>query len=173
MSGASAGHPDLEIVTPTLIGPIFVGPIMEVISGVASAFAIVSLSVQLLDKIETFCGFWEKVQGAPKYVLELVHELRLFEAVVKEIEQKERKYGPDPTLTSILESVSSQVEALKADMAKYQAGVSSDGRVLRTWSSFKLSLRSDQVMQFRLSSSETKATLVLARFNLHEYVHCI
>lgn len=141
---------------------------MEVISGVASAFAIVSLSVQLLDKIDSFCGFWEKVQGAPKYVLELVHELRLLEAVIKEIQQKEAEYGRDPTLTSILDSVLSQVEALQANMAKYQTGVSSDGRILRTWSSFKLSLRSDQVMHFRLSLSETKTTLVLARFNLHE-----
>ncbi|KAF2845816.1 hypothetical protein T440DRAFT_258396 [Plenodomus tracheiphilus IPT5] len=69
---------------------------MEVISGVASAFAIVSLSIQLLDKINTFCGFWEKVQGAPEYVLELAHEPRLLEAVVKEIQQKEQTYGRDP-----------------------------------------------------------------------------
>ncbi|KAF2865397.1 hypothetical protein BDV95DRAFT_612781 [Massariosphaeria phaeospora] len=143
---------------------------MEVIAGVASAFAVVSLSLQLLDKIHSFCEFWEKVQGAPKDISDLVQELRLLEAVIREIYEKEKQYGPDPTLTSVLQSVSTQVEALLATMAKYQAGASSNGRVLRTWSSFKLSLRGNQMMQFRLSLSETKTTLVLARFNLHEKV---
>jgi hypothetical protein len=141
---------------------------MEVISGVASAFAVISLSLQLLDKVQTFCEFWEAVRGAPKDIIDLVRELRLLEAVVEEIHQKERKYGPDATLTSILRNISTQVEGLLETMAKYQAGVSSGRCILRTWSSFKLSLRSSQVMKFRLSLSETKATLVLARFNLTE-----
>jgi hypothetical protein len=112
---------------------------MEVISGVASAFAVVSLSVQLLDKIQSFCDFWEKVRGAPRDISDLVQELRLLEAVIKEIDQKENQYGPDPTLRSILENTFTQVEALLAVMAKYQPGASSDGRVLRTWNSFKFS----------------------------------
>ena len=102
---------------------------MEVI---ASAFAVVSLSVQLLDKIYTLCEFWEKVQGAPKYILDLVQELRLLEAVIEEIHQKEREYGTDPTLTSILHSVSMQMDELLAIMTKNQVGLSSDNRIIRT-----------------------------------------
>lgn len=141
---------------------------MEIVSGVASAFAVVSLSVQLLDKVQSFCEFWEKVRGAPKDIVDLVRELRLLETVIREIQQKEKQYGADATLDSILRSVSMQVDTLLATMAKYRIGLASDGRALRTWSSFKISLRSNQLMQFRLSLSETKATLLLARFNLNE-----
>lgn len=141
---------------------------MEVISGVASAFAVVSLSVQLLDKIHEFCEFWGKVKDAPHFILDLVQELRLLEAVLEEIRLKEQQHGPDATLTSILQRVSIQVGDLLALTAKYQPGLSSNGRISRTWRSFKFSLKGDQIKQFRLSLSETKATLVLARFNLSE-----
>jgi hypothetical protein len=62
---------------------------MEVISGVASAVTVVSLSVRLLDKIQSFCGFWDKVPGAPRNISDLVQELRLLEVVIKDINQKE------------------------------------------------------------------------------------
>ncbi|KAF2500369.1 hypothetical protein BU16DRAFT_556839 [Lophium mytilinum] len=120
---------------------------MEALSGVASAFAVVSLSIQLVDNINTLCEFWEKVRGAPKYIKELVQELRL------------------------LRSVSTQVDSLMAIMAKVQGGLSSGSRIVRTWNSFKVSLKGRQIMQFRLSLSETKSTLILARFSLSEKIH--
>jgi hypothetical protein len=143
---------------------------MEAIARIASGFAVVSLSIQLLEKIQELCDFWKKVKGAAQFIHDLVHKLRLLQDVIKEIHQKERQYGPDPALTSTLKSVSTQVDNLFTTMDKHQAGLSSDSRVLRSWTSFKFSMKSSQIIQIGMSLSETKATLVLAQFNLSEYV---
>lgn len=137
---------------------------------VASTFAVLSLSFQLLDKIHGFCAFWESVRGAPSFVLDLVEELRLLETVINDIHQKEEQYGQDPTLTSTLQSIDSQINALQRMLAKLMIGTSTDSHIARTWKNIKVSLKKEGIRELRLALSDSKETLVVARFGLSEYV---
>ena len=71
---------------------------MEALSGGASAFAIVSLSVQLLENISRLWDFWERVRGAETAApfIAALHDGHLRQTVVKQ--QPSHSLFPVPLL---------------------------------------------------------------------------
>lgn len=85
---------------------------IDVLSVAASGVGVVSLAIQLADSINKLYHFWNSVQDAPADLRAMVEELRLLSAVLNGIGSNEKRYKPDPTTTSVLESCIDKVSSL-------------------------------------------------------------
>ena len=101
---------------------------MDGLSGAASGIAVASIAIQLADSIKKLYEFWESVQDAPNDIRAVVKELRLLSAVLEGIQSNERRYGPDPTTTSVLESCADKVTALLGLVDDLEPGFASTSR---------------------------------------------
>lgn len=67
---------------------------MEVLSGVASGFAVVSLAVQLADKVKDVYDFWHSVREAPGSIRVICNDLKILSDVLLEIGRTHKEDGP-------------------------------------------------------------------------------
>ena len=133
-------------------------------SAAAIVTAILSITLQLAERIKHLHDFFITVTDAPQGIRETVQELRLLGAFL------ERLADPalDPIATEALCRCNAKVTALFALLKQWGPVYTSTSRRVRTWSSFKATLPKDRLDKLRLSLEETKLTLILIRQNLSE-----
>lgn len=141
---------------------------MDGLSAASSAFAVVSLAGQMVSGIKSLIDFWDSMRGAPDFIQEMLHELRLLAAVLERIQSTSNLRDVDPLLMDALKSCDIKVQSFIAFMSDLKPAYLASSRTVRTWKSFKAAFQGDKINNFRISVGETKTTLFLIRQDLAE-----
>ncbi|MCJ1286495.1 hypothetical protein MMC26_005841 [Xylographa opegraphella] len=123
--------------------------------------AVASLALQLVDSVKQLCDFWESVQEAPSRIRGLVDDLKLFAAMLGELQHDEESFGPQKITLLALESCRVKINALHALLQP--AGFSSTSKVVRKWTAVKTVLRRDKIERFSSVLEGARSTLVSAQ----------
>ena len=137
---------------------------MEAFAFSASVFSVVSLFIQVAEKIHQLHSFWCSFQKAPAEIRHIALDL---EAFCEILDTGARSHvDNDPALAKILISCDSKVDGLKQIVAKLEPGFASKHSIKRKWSSFKATLEKNSLAGFQSSLADTKLDLIL----INQYV---
>jgi hypothetical protein len=140
---------------------------MEALSGVSSAFAVVSLAFQTAESIKKLCNFWRAVEDAPEAVREIIRDLNLLSEVLEDIGHEANSARPHSRSfalsLSVLTQCSENVQRLRGFLNSLEPGFASEKRRVRTWSAFKAAWKDDKIHKFQEMVRDLKATLLIAR----------
>jgi hypothetical protein len=134
---------------------------MDPISASANVIAFVSLAIQLAQSTKQLYDFWASIKDAPKSIRMLTDDLRLVDAVLKEIESEGRLADPDATCLKALQSCQALVANLNSLANDLAPGFSSSKRHFRTYTALRAVGRSEKIQKFRSSLADMKSTLTL------------
>ncbi|OBR03407.1 hypothetical protein CH63R_12534 [Colletotrichum higginsianum IMI 349063] len=136
---------------------------MEVLSGVSSGFAVVSLALQLAEKVTKIHDFWRSVRDAPDELGSIAAELEFLERVYIGIAHNAQRETIDPILTKALEDGQQEVTRFEALVSPLRKRCETESRIKRKWASLVAGVwRKEEVAEFRNSISRTKSTLLMA-----------
>ncbi|TQN69478.1 hypothetical protein CSHISOI_06014, partial [Colletotrichum shisoi] len=136
---------------------------MEVLSGVSSGFAVVSLALQLAEKVTKTHDFWRSVRGAPDELGSIAAELEFLERVYIGIAHNAQRETIDPILTKALEAGQQEVTRFEALVSPLRKRCENESKIKRKWASLVAGVwRKEEVAEFRDSISRTKSTLLMA-----------
>ncbi|EMD60870.1 hypothetical protein GGP41_009818 [Bipolaris sorokiniana] len=131
---------------------------MEALSGVASGMAVASLSIQLIDSIETIKTFVRNVKDAQQELERLVDLLERLEALLEDVRalmerqtslQSEHFPMPSMTIFKCLKSCEKTLEPLHAIVDKYTPAPSKVGtRMDKLKTGLRFSLKAKDVKDF-------------------------
>ena len=132
---------------------------MEGFGVVASVTGVVSLSLQLAEKVQNLHDFWDSCRYASEDVQDIVLDLQLFRDV---LERSYRSYNEeDAVLLKILSQCYRKIVKLENLVKKMTDGFSSESFAKRKWTAVKAMLNKDNIEDFRQSLRETKIDLHL------------
>ena len=134
--------------------------------GVASAFAVVSLALQLIEGVQKLSDFWRSVEAAPANVQTIVSDLDLLSLTLHDIEFEAQHGQPDPTLEKVLRHCEVNVKTLSSALQELEPGFASTRRRTRKWTALKSVLRWDKLKQSQDILSRLKTTLILVLQNM-------
>jgi integrase len=113
--------------------------------GVAGAFAVVSLAIQLANTIQQISKFLRNVHDAPKEVVRLVDMLDQLHGTLDHARQLiEQQFiilrlpGSPEFITKALENCEKQVKALERFANQARKGFDDQHKLRRTWASMKM-----------------------------------
>ncbi|KAI9670532.1 MAG: hypothetical protein M1831_005752 [Alyxoria varia] len=129
--------------------------------GAASAFAAVSLAIQLADSVKKLSDFWKSVQEAPPDVQCIITDLDLLSTVLCEIASEARHSKPDVTLQNGLCNCQVNVKALCSMLCEFRPGLASSKRSVKRWTAIKTVMKWEQVKKFQRALDSLKSTLML------------
>jgi hypothetical protein len=143
---------------------------MEVLGGVSSAFAIVSLTVELGGKIKKLCDFWDSVQEAPREIRLISRDLKIISDVLEDIRQEaDAELRPHSRAFSAslaaLEQCGDNLETLQEIVRAAEPAFASAKWRARNWASFKTAWKGGKLRRFQDELRDMKITLSLARQN--------
>jgi hypothetical protein len=134
---------------------------MEALALPASVFSVVSLFIQLAEKVQHLHDFWTSFQNAPSAIRNVASDLQTFCDV---LDQGFRSHeNNNPVLLRILTRCDSKVEDLKRIVERLEPGFASKRSIKRKWSSFKATLKKNNLAEFQRSLTDTKLDLILIR----------
>ena len=133
---------------------------------VASTFAVVSLSIQLVESIKKLNDFWSSIKEAPANVHAILNDLSLLSSILSDIATETQEVGSaDTTLEKVLCSCELSVQELYIILSNLQLGFDSKKRSIRQWTAVKSILKSDKIETFQAVLERLKSSLMLARQN--------
>jgi len=145
---------------------------MEVLAGVSSVTAVVSLAIELGGKIKKLCEFWDSVQDAPREIRNIAQDLNIISQVLDSIGQDADTVRPHTSDLSAslaaLEQCGDGVESLQEILRGIEPGFASTSKRVKKWTAFKTAWKGDKLRIFRDELRDMKITLVLARQNFTE-----
>lgn len=128
---------------------------MAAVGEFASILTIAQSAKQLYD-------FVKSVEDAPKSILEILEDLRVFQTIIEQIE-----YDKDASPTQLASAVKilalCKLKMQEMELLLEDLGLESCSKRRRTWASIKAVLRKEKIEAFRSSLESAKATLLLAR----------
>ncbi len=134
--------------------------------GIASGFAVGSLSIQVAECALKLHRFWEQCHDAPKDIDALVQDLRHLSAGLK-------NSPPTPELTRfaqpvnlLWESCRRKTDELSEMLQDSESGLTSSSKRRRIWSAFKATLKRPKIKELQDALHDTKQSLVLVRQQL-------
>ena len=133
----------------------------------ASAFAVVSLAVQLAESVKKLCDFWTSIREAPKDIREISADLRLVSNVLTQVAYETQHAEPDTVLVDALKACSEKIKTLSSLLNEIEPGFASTSSRVRKWTAFKAVLKHAQLKKFQEALEKLKSTLVLAQLNHH------
>jgi len=139
---------------------------MEPVSAASSVISIVSLAIQLADKVQQLHDFWQSFKQAPAEIEQITDNLDTFREIIKV--GARTSAGHDPLLHKTLQRCNVRIDELRGLVEKLEPGFASQRRVVRQWSAFKMVLKKKIIQQFQAAITETKLDLVLVRQNMAE-----
>lgn len=97
---------------------------MEGHSSATSAIAVISLTALLLDGIQKLHKSWKLVVDVPSYILTVIEDLRLLNAILNDIRAEIQPYSPDLSLNmfDVLISCQNKVNELNTIISQFEAG---------------------------------------------------
>lgn len=131
-------------------------------------FAVVSLALQLAEKVTKIHDFWRSVRDAPDELGSIAAELEFLERVYIGIAHNAQRETIDPILTKALED--GQQEDGQQEVTRFETLVrplrkrcETESKIKRKWASLVAGVwRKEEVAEFRDSISRTKSTLLMA-----------
>ena len=147
---------------------------MEVLSGVSSAFAVVSLTIELGGKIKKLCNFWSSIREAPKEIRSISRDLNIVSDVLDDIRQDADSARPHLRALSAslaaLEQCSDSLETLQEYIDELAPGLVDGKRKIRKWAAFKAAWKEEKLTRFQAVLRDMKLTLILAGQNSTKFV---
>ena len=136
---------------------------MEALAVTASVFSVVSLFIQLAEKVQQLHDFWSSFQEAPLEIQHIASDLQAFSELISETITAGARSVIDNDVGSykVLERCDSKVENLKQIIEGLEPGFTSKRSIRRKWTAFKVVMRKNKLHEFKSSLGETKIDLIL------------
>lgn len=142
---------------------------MEGFSGAASAVAIVSLAVQLVDTVQEISKFLKNVQDAPKEVLRLLETLEQLQCTLDNVRQLIdhqflvlRLPGSPVFIIKAMDNCEKQIKELETLTCKARKSLEHQHTVRRAWSSVKIVAKRKDIEDIRCRLRDAKMDLQFA-----------
>lgn len=136
---------------------------MDGLSGAASAIAVVSLAIQLVDTVQVISKFLKNVQDAPKEVLGLIETLDQLHGTLDHVRQLiEQQFlvlrlpGSPTFISKAMENCEKQIIALETFLGEAKRSFERQRMLRRTWASLKVVAKKQVVedIQCRLRNAQ-------------------
>lgn len=136
---------------------------MEVLGGVSSVLAVVSLALQLGSNIQKLVGFWDSVKEAPEDIHQLKSQLGVLGELLRCIEVDTRG-SLKPRAADIgvqcLQVCNMSVSKLERVTAELNRGLNGNG-VKRRWTCLRKTLRERQLAAYWVEVERAKSMLIM------------
>ena len=134
--------------------------------GVSSAFAVVSLAIQLLETGEKISKFLTSVQDTPSEVSRLCQTVDQLNGTLKQVsyllEQQclvLRLPGSPVFITNALENCEKRIKTLEGVILKAKTAMDHRNRVHRSWAAIKFSWKKEDVREMQSQLRDAEAGL--------------
>ena len=124
--------------------------------GVSSAFAVVSLAVQLVETGEKISKFLSSVKDAPNEVIKLYQTLDQLNNTLKQVSYLlEQQYlvlrlpGTPVFLTNALGTCKKRINILEDVIRKAQKRIDHQSRVQRSWAAMKFVSKKEDILEMQ------------------------
>ena len=134
--------------------------------GVSSAFAVVSLAIQLVETGEKISKFLTSVQDAPSEISKLCQTVDQFNGTLKQVsyllEQQclvLRLPGSPVFITNALENCGKRIKTLEGVTLKATTAMNHRNRVHRSWAAMKFGRKKEDVREMQSQLRDAEAGL--------------
>ena len=142
---------------------------MDGLSSAASAIALVSLAIQLVDTVQEISKFLKNVQNAPKEVLRLIETLDQLQGTLDNvrhlIDQQFlvlRLPGSPAFITKAMENCVKQIKALETFASAAKRSLDHQHRLRRTWASMRVVAKQQDIEDIQCRLRDAKMDLQFA-----------
>lgn len=135
---------------------------MDGLSTAASGFAVVSITIQLVDGIKKLHDFWNSITEAPEDIKDNLLELKVLSSVLTQIAHDKQRHEPDPTFADVLRDCCAKVSRLATLLGEIAPGFASTSSHIRRWTAMKAVLKQEKLKKFQDGLERLKNTLSLA-----------
>lgn len=137
---------------------------MDPFSAAAGAFSVISLAIQLVEKIQEIRDFWRSVEDSSTDVGDILYELDCVLDILQGLAELDASLGPsnDGALRKVLQTCGIHVRRLSACVQDLKSGFAG-GRAIRAWTSLRFALRRERVRTSQGALERVKTCLVLAQ----------
>ena len=137
--------------------------------GVASAFAVVSLAIQLVETGEKISNFLTSVQDAPNEVIRLGQTLDRLNGTLKQVScLPEQQYqvlrlpGSPVFIMNALKNCGNRIKALEGIIQATKANMNHKNRMHRSWAAIRFVLKKEDIREMQTLLREAEAGLQTA-----------
>ena len=131
--------------------------------GVASAFAVVSLALQLADSVKKLYDFWNSVREAPRDIQATTNDLKSLQSILSSIAHDAQHTEPDETLTNALQSCNTEVATLVSILDITHPGFASTRLRTQKLTAIKAVLMGTKLKKFQDIVGRLKTSLLLVQ----------
>ena len=124
--------------------------------GVASAFAVVSLAIQLVETGEKISKFLSSVRDAPNEVTKLYQTLDQLNSTLKQVSYLlEQQYmvlrlpGSPVFITNALETCEKRIKTLEDAIRKLKKPMDHQNRVQRSWATMRFVSKKEDILEMQ------------------------
>lgn len=134
--------------------------------GVSSAFAVVSLAIQLVETGEKISKFLTSVRDAPSEVSKLGQNVDQLNSTLKQVSYLlEQQYlvlrlpGSPVFITNALENCEKRIKTLESVISKARIAMDHRNRVHRSWAAIKFGWKKEDVREMQSQLCDAEAGL--------------
>jgi hypothetical protein len=136
---------------------------MEVVGGISSVTALLTVVVQLADGLRKLVGFWKRVQKAPAEISALIDDLESLALTLAQAESRDGECELDPVARRVIGDCHKKVLILCEKIYDNACGLDSSNIKIRKWSAFKISLDKAEIESLRRVIDRAQTTLILSK----------
>ena len=137
--------------------------------GVASAFAVVSLAIQLVETGEKISKFLTSVQDAPNEVVKMGQTLDQLNSTLKQVSSLlEQQYltlrlpGSSIHIMNALQNCEKRIRTLDGVIQIAKTNMDHRNRLYRSWTAMKLVLKKEEIREMQTQLRDAEAGLQTA-----------
>lgn len=137
--------------------------------GVASAFAVVSLAIQLVETGEKISSFFASVQDAPSEVISLAQTLDQLNSTLQQVSYlldqqylARRLPGSPVFITNALKNCEKRMKSLENVMQKAKTAMDHRNRVHRSWAAMRFVSKKEDIREMQSQLRDAEAGLQTA-----------
>ena len=134
--------------------------------GVSSAFAVVSLAIQLVETGQKISSFLTSIEDAPSEISKLVQSVDQLNGTLKQVSSLlEQQYlvlrlpGSPVFITNALENCEKRMKTLESVISKARIAMDHRNRVHRSWAAIKFSWKKEYVREMQKQLRDAEAGL--------------
>lgn len=142
---------------------------MDGLSSAASAIAVVSLAIKLVQTVQEISKFLKNVQDAPKEVLRLIETLDQLQGTLDNVRQLIdqqflvfRLPGSPTFITKAMENCEKQIQALETFASGGRRSLEHQHRLRRTWTSMRIVAKKQDIEDIQCRLKDAKMDLQFA-----------
>ena len=136
---------------------------MDGLSAASSAFAIVSIAIQLGDGVARLLKLYSAIQGTPARAAALFEDLELLSLVLSQVHIIHNGRESSGNARQITETCDRKISGLRAKVEKSSAQLLSSNKLKRKWNALKITLKDGEIFDLRISIHQTLSVLGFAQ----------